>query len=67
MLGRIMSLLMLSSAGLVPVSQALSGAISSWNLTVLFVSAGALILLITSWTSLQPALVNFSESLSKGN
>jgi hypothetical protein len=35
MLGRIMSLLMLSSAGLVPISQALSGAVGAWNLTLL--------------------------------
>ncbi len=64
MLGRIMSLLMLSSAGLVPVSQALSGAVGAWNLTLLFVAAGGLIVLMTSWTAWQPALVTFSESLS---
>lgn len=64
MLGRIMSLLMLSSAGLVPVSQAMSGAVGAWNLTLLFVAAGALIILMTSWTAFQPALVTFSESLS---
>jgi MFS family permease len=64
MLGRIMSLLMLSSAGLVPVSQAISGALCAWNLTLLFVSAGGLIVLVTIWTALQPALITFSESLS---
>ncbi len=64
MLGRIMSLLMLSSAGLVPVSQAISGAVGAWNLTLLFVAAGGLIVLMTSWTAWQPALVTFSESLS---
>lgn len=64
MLGRIMSLLMLSSAGLVPVSQAVSGAICAWNLTLLFVSAGGLIVLVTVWTAFQPALLTFSESLS---
>ncbi len=67
MLGRIMSLLMLASAGLIPVSQAISGAVSSWDLTLLFVSAGALIVFVTSWTYFQPALMSFSESLSKGN
>lgn len=67
MLGRIMSLLMLSSAGLVPVSQAISGAVGAWNLTLLFVTAGALIVLMTSWAAFQPALVTFSESLSGEN
>jgi MFS family permease len=64
MLGRIMSLLMLSSAGLVPVSQAISGAVCAWNLTLLFVSAGGLIVLVTIRTAFQPALLTFSESLS---
>lgn len=67
MLGRIMSLLMLSSIGLVPVSQAISGAVSTWNLTLLFVSAGGLIVLMTTWTAFQPALATFSESLSANN
>lgn len=67
MLGRIMSLLMLSSAGLVPVSQAISGAVGAWNLTVLFVAAGGLIVLMTGWTALQPGLVTFSESLAANN
>jgi hypothetical protein len=64
MLGRVMSLLMLSSAGLVPISQAISGAVINWNLSMLFVLAGSLIVLMTIWTACQPALVTFSESLS---
>jgi MFS family permease len=64
MLGRIMSLLMLSSTGLVPVSQAISGAVCAWNLNLLFVSAGGLIVLVTIWTAFQPALITFSESLT---
>ena len=67
MLGRMMSLLMLASAGLIPVSQAISGAVGAWNLTLLLVSAGGLIVLVTIWTALQPALVTFSESLSTQN
>jgi MFS family permease len=63
MLGRMMSLLTLSSAGLVPVSQALSGTLGAWNLTVLFVLSGSLIVLLTIWTAVQPALVTFSENL----
>jgi MFS family permease len=64
MLGRIMSLLMFSSTGLIPVSQAISGAVSKWSLDVLFVTAGTLALLITFWMTLQPSFKTFSESLS---
>lgn len=64
MLGRMMSLFALSSAGLVPISQAISGTLSSWNLTLLFVSAGGLILLMAIWTALQPALVTFGEHVA---
>ena len=67
MLGRIMSLLMLSSTGLVPISQAISGAVSTWNLTLLFVLAGSLIVLVSIWAAFQPGLVTFSESLTAKN
>lgn len=63
MLGRIMSLLTLSSMGLVPVSQALSGAIITLNLPLLFVLAGGLMVVVAFWTALQPALGTFSETL----
>lgn len=64
MLGRIMSLLMFASAGLIPVSQAISGAVSAWNLTLLLVAAGGLIIMVSIWITFQPGLVAFSESLS---
>ncbi len=64
MLGRMMSILMFANTGLVPVSQAISGAISSWNLTALFALAGLLMLLVVLWTAVQPELREFSESLS---
>jgi len=63
MLGRIMSIMLLSNTGLVPVSQAISGAVSKWNLTMLFVSAGVLILLVTLWTAPQPEMRTFSENM----
>jgi MFS family permease len=63
MLGRMMSLLMLSNTGLVPISQAISGAVSKWSLTLLFVSAGLLTVLVTLWAAPQPELKAFSESL----
>ena len=59
-----MSILMFSSTGLVPISQAISGAVSKWNLTLLFASAGELVLLVTLWTAFQPALTTFSENLT---
>ncbi len=61
-----MSLLMFSSLGLVPVSQAISGAVGKWDLNLLFVSAGVLILLLTLWAAFQPGLKVFSESLARG-
>jgi MFS family permease len=64
MLGRMMSILMFSNTGLVPIAQAISGAVSKWNLTALFGLSGALILLLTLWTAFQPGLRAFSESLS---
>ncbi len=64
MLGRMMSMVMLSSTGLVPISQAISGAVSKWSLNALFISAGVLILLVTLWAALQPGLKTFSESLT---
>jgi MFS family permease len=64
MLGRMMSMLMLSNNGLVPVSQALSGLVSKWSLTALFVGAGILVLVVTLLTAPQPDLLRFSEDLA---
>lgn len=63
MLGRIMSLLMLASSGLVPISQALAGLVITWNLSLLFVLAGGFIVLVACWTALQPALRTFSGNV----
>lgn len=64
MLGRIMSILMFSNTGLIPVSQAISGATLKWNFNALFVSAGTLVLVVTVWAALHPSLTAFSESLT---
>ena len=64
MLGRMMSILMFSNTGFVPISQAISGLVSKWDLTLLFASAGALVLLVTLWTACQPALRIFGENLT---
>jgi MFS family permease len=66
MLGRMMSMMMLSNTGLVPISQAISGAVSKWSLTMLFVGAGILILLVTLWAAPQPELKVFSDSMMAG-
>lgn len=42
-LGRVMSVLMFSAVGLIPVSYAVSGFVAQWNLSALFVAAGALL------------------------
>lgn len=63
MLGRMMSMMMLSSTGMVPISQAISGAVSKWSLTALFVGAGVLILVVTIVTAPQPQLKIFSDSM----
>ncbi len=66
MLGRMMSMMMLSNIGLVPISQAISGAVSKWSLTILFTGAGILVLLVTFLAALQPGLRTFSNSLTAG-
>lgn len=53
MLGRLMSLLLFASTGLLPVSEALSGAVSRWSLTALFVGSGILMLFVALWTATQ--------------
>jgi hypothetical protein len=64
MLGRIMALLMFSSTGLAPISQAISGVLSKWSLTMLFALRGMLVLLMTVWMAFHPDLKGFSESLA---
>lgn len=63
MLGRIMSILMFSNTGLLPVSQAISGAVCKWNIDILFVSAGALVVIVSLMAAFQPGFTAFSESL----
>jgi MFS family permease len=64
MLGRVMALMMFSSTGLVPISQAISGAVIKWNLDFLFIAAGVLVLATTLWMAFQPALNEFGTRLS---
>ena len=64
MLGRIMSILMFSSTGLAPVSQAIAGAVIKLDLTLLFVLAGGLTVLLALWTAFQHGLAEVGESLA---
>ncbi len=64
MLGRIMSFVMFANSGLVPLSQALSGALGKWNLDAMFVIAGSLNLLVAIWAMTRPELSLFSDSLA---
>jgi len=66
MLGRMMSMVMLSSIGLVPISQAISGAVIKWSLTSLFTSAGVLVLIVTAFAAFHPGLKIFSDNLTAG-
>jgi MFS family permease len=64
MLGRIMALLMLSSTGLAPISQAIAGVVSKWSLTLAFAIPGALVLLLSIWLACVPELKEFSANLT---
>jgi MFS family permease len=55
MLGRVMSLVLLAGVGLLPISQALTGAFIKLSLTGLFFGAGILMLIVALWLALQPA------------
>jgi MFS family permease len=63
MLGRLMSLVMVASYGLLPLSQALAGALSKWSLNMLFVLSGAAMILLAAWSAFQPELRAAGEIL----
>jgi MFS family permease len=64
MLGRLMSLVMLAGTGLAPISQAISGVISKWDLSLLFAIPGVLVILVTIWMALSPDFEGFTKSLT---
>ncbi len=64
MLGRVMSILIFANTGLAPVSQALAGAFSKWSLDAMFVTAGALVVVMTAWAATRPELQVFADSLA---
>ncbi len=64
MLGRVMALVMLSNTGLAPISQAIAGFISKWDLTLMFALSGVLVLLVTLWMASSPDFRSFTKSLT---
>jgi MFS family permease len=62
MLGRMMSLLMLASVGLQPISSFLTGALIGFNAQALFMAAGGLMVLLVFFFMLNPAVRAMEET-----
>ncbi|MCX7596504.1 MAG: hypothetical protein N2235_22695 [Fischerella sp.] len=56
MLGRFMSLGMLSSFGIAPFSYTLAGVLADLNLTILFSIAGGMMLVAIAWMTANPSV-----------
>lgn len=67
MLGRMMSLITFSSTGLVPISQALAGVISKWDLTMMFTISGGIVVLFGLVLSFHPDLQVLGTSLTQAS
>jgi hypothetical protein len=61
MMGRFMSLIALTEVGLTPISNALAGLLADWNVTALFVLAGAL-LTVTALLAAMNGNIRLSET-----
>ncbi|WP_291834315.1 MFS transporter [Limimaricola sp.] len=64
MLGRVMSMLMLANIGLVPISQAVSGAVAAQSLTALLGGSGLAVAALAAWTMLHPCLAPICRALA---
>ncbi|MCB9992136.1 MAG: MFS transporter [Hyphomicrobiaceae bacterium] len=64
MLGRIMGLLMFSSSGVIPVSQAIAGALSRTDVGLMFLSASALMLLFAGSAIASGSLSAINHTIS---
>ncbi len=64
MLGRMMSLITFSSTGLVPISQALAGVVSKWDLTNMFAIAGGIVVVFGLVLSAHPDLQLLGASIA---
>ena len=66
LLGRIMGLVMLANLGLLPISQALSGALGRWSVSILMAAGGVGMLLLTLWLLGQSGLELMGTPLIAG-
>lgn len=64
MMGRMMGLIMFASVGLVPVSQALAGALIRVSMPLVFVGAAALLAVILTRAALTPALMRMGLEMA---
>jgi hypothetical protein len=65
MLGRVMGLVLFAGVGLVPISQALAGALIKVSLEGVFLVAGILMLLLALWLAAQPSMRTISQALAQ--
>jgi MFS family permease len=61
LLGRVMSLMIFSSVGLIPISQALSGALIKISIPGLFLGAGIIMTVVVGWAAVQPGIRNMNQ------
>lgn len=55
LLGRVMSVMMFSAVGLIPVSYAAAGALANWSLPALFIGAGVVLVAVAALTLTSPS------------
>jgi MFS family permease len=67
MMGRMMSLVIFASVGLVPLSQLVSGAVARWSVTALFVGAAVLLGLVVARAWFVPALRAMGVEMATGD
>jgi hypothetical protein len=67
MLGRLMSLVILASAGLVPVSQVIAGLALKVSISGVFMACGVLIFLIAIWMAMLKETRDFGVELHNGH
>jgi MFS family permease len=66
MLGRLMSMVLLANLGLMPLSQAVAGAILRWNVPSLFIGAGSLLLICGGYLAIPKVGTLISTQLIDG-
>jgi hypothetical protein len=64
MLGRMMSMVMLASMSLIPLSQVIAGAVLRWNALALFIGAGGMLLALAVYLGATRASNVLSEQLA---